>query len=108
MLKIDNNQYKGGKWDASFLGIFELEGDSYRAMSKFVDKPDICKHFPGYLRKKDTWDKLRGHNLTSRQLENIVRKKTDINKGIDYFWYEKDLLNPKIVNNGDNKIEGGC
>ncbi len=92
---IDNNQYKLGKWDASFLGIFELEGDSYKSSVRFFDKADVCKYFPGYLRYEDTWNKLKGHK------ENIVTKKTNINKGIDYFWYEKDLSNAKVESEED-------
>lgn len=82
----NHNQYMEGKWDASFIGIFDLYGDSHSATARFVDRFNVCKYFPGYLRNKDIWDKLRGINLTSRQLENIVARKIDINKGIDYYW----------------------
>lgn len=86
-MNVDGHgQCMGGKWDASFIGIFDLYGDSHNATVRFVDRFNVCKYFPGYLRNKDKWDKLRGRNLTSRQLESIVTRKIDINKGIDYYW----------------------
>lgn len=92
-LNVDKEQQRKyrwhEKWDASILGIFDMNGSGDNSITSFVDRFDLCKYFPGYLRNKDTWDKLRGHNLYHRQFENIVMKKTDINKGVDYFWYER-------------------
>lgn len=83
-----DNVDSSSKMNAKYLGIFETEGSTYKAITRFIDRFDVCKYFPGYLRNKDMWDKLKCHNLNIRQFENIVMKKIDINKGIDYFWYE--------------------
>ena len=74
---------------AKILGIFDTHGYTHKCITRFVDRFDICKYFPGYLRNEKVWSKLRGHGLNNRQLENIAK---NINNGItidDYFWYEK-------------------
>jgi len=75
-----------GKQYASYLGIFDIDG---RGNIRFTDRFDVCKYFPGYLRNKDIWDNLKGHNINSRQFESIASKKIDMNKGVDYFWYKE-------------------
>lgn len=72
------------RYNASFLGIFDVEGLSNNVITKFIDRFDICKYFPGYLRNKDIWDKLKGCNLNGRQFDNIVTGKNDAINRLDY------------------------
>ncbi len=70
---------------AKILGIFDIKGIN-NATIKFVDRFDICKYFPAYLRSKDIWSKLRGRVLNSRQFHNVTTGKSDVVNGIDYYW----------------------
>lgn len=78
------NYNKNAKRDASMLGIFDVEGRVLNAITRFTDRSNVCQYIPGYIRNKETWDKLKGHSLNPRQFESIV--KNGIN---NYFWYEK-------------------
>jgi uncharacterized FlaG/YvyC family protein len=83
-LKIFENNAKS---HASILGIIDLEGGSKNGRNVatiFVNKSNVCQYFPGYIRNKEIWDKLKAHSLNHRQFENIV--KNGIN---NYFWYEE-------------------
>lgn len=80
-----DGQYSGIRF-AKILGIFNTEGHSKKVITEFIDRFDICKYFPGYLRNKEIWNKLKGHNLNTRQFGNIVEGKSDVIKGIDYYW----------------------
>ena len=64
-----NPSYKRGKSHGGQLGIFDLHGNSDR--TEFVDKFDICKYFPGYLRNKENWNSLRTSSFSDSQLRNI-------------------------------------
>ncbi len=80
--------YRPIKSYMSILGIFDVEGSDNNTTTRFVDRSNICQYFPGYIRNKETWDKLKNHSLNSRQFESIV------NNGINnYFWYEEDKNN---------------
>lgn len=87
---------------AKTLGVFDIKGVN-NATIKFVDRFDICKYFPAYLRNKETWDKLRGRSLNSRQFYNVTTGKSDVIRGIDYFWKEKsnddENINVELKNN---------
>lgn len=80
---------KRSKSLAKFIGIFYMEGKKDSAITRLVDRFDICQYFPGYLRNVDTWNNLKGHGLNNRQFDNIVMKGCDTTKGIDYFWYKE-------------------
>ena len=73
------------------MGIFDSYGNNhYNSITKFIDRFDICKYFPGYLRNKEIWDKLRRQNLNSRQFDNVITGKTDVTRGIDHYMNEKE------------------
>jgi len=96
------NYNPSAKSYASILGVFDLEGgSSSNAITRFVDRSNVRQYFPGYLRNKEVWDKLKGHSLNPRQFERIV------NNGIgNYFYYEdkgditieSEQINDKDVN----------
>lgn len=76
---------------AKILGIFDIRGRGNNPTTKFVDRFNICKYFPGYLRNKEIWDKLRGHYLNARQFDNVITGKTDVTKGIEYYFNENTI-----------------
>jgi len=84
------NYQRKAKQNAKILGIFDAEGSTHKVITKFVDRFDICKYFPGYLRNKETWDKLRGLNLNTRQFANIMTGKNDVINGLDYYFNENN------------------
>ncbi len=46
-------------------GIFEIVGTYGTGnLVRFIDKFNICKYFPCYLRNKEQWDGYKGNNLT--------------------------------------------
>lgn len=71
------------KHTAKVLGIFDTSGKGSYVITRFVDRFDICKHFPGYLRNKEIWGKSRRFSLNARQFENIVTGKTDVIRSFD-------------------------
>lgn len=82
------NYQQYAKSYASALGIFDVEGGASNAITRFVNRFNVCQYFPGYLRNKAIWDRLKGHSINSRQFESIVKN------GIgNYFWYEEDKNN---------------
>ena len=57
------------KIKAKYLGIFDTYGNNQNnSITKFVDRFDICKYFPGYL-NKEIWDKLKG---IISMLDNLI------------------------------------
>jgi len=74
------------KFNASSIGIFDVEGASNKnATTRFIDRFNICQYFPGYMRNKEMWDKLKNHSLNPRQFERIIKN------GIgNYFYYEEN------------------
>ncbi len=86
MLKSSKNS---AKQSGKFLGIFDVRGFTKDVITKFIDIFDICKYFPGYLRNKETWNKLKGLNLNNRQFDNIITGKNDVINGLDYYFKEK-------------------
>lgn len=73
-----------------------MKGLSNNIITKFIDRFDICRYFPGYLRNKDTWNKLKGYNLNGRQFDNVVTRKNDVVNGIDYYFHKNDSINNNI------------
>lgn len=77
--EIDRHTYKEfRKHTAKILGIFDTYGKGSYVITRFIDKFDICRYFPGYLRNREIWEKLRRFNLNARQFENVVTGNTDV------------------------------
>jgi len=74
-LDIEEDDKYHGRFNARYLGIFD-ENSQNRI---FVDKFDICKYFPGYIRNKEMWDFLKESKikLNMRRLDAILRRKVD-------------------------------
>lgn len=86
----------------SVLGVFAIEGSTTNAITRFVNRSNICQYIPGYMKNKETWEKLKGHSLNARQFENIVKN------GIgNYFWYEEDK-NSIAVESDKVDFESNC
>ena len=68
-----------GKIPASDLGIFNIVDRSADVITMFLDKFDICKYFPGYIRNKEKWDYLKESRmkLKNNQFEAIVTGKVN-------------------------------
>jgi len=82
--KIDPSTYKDfRKYTAKILGIFDISGKGSYSIVKFIDKFDICKYFPGYLRNREIWEKSRRFGLNTRQFENVITGKNDVIRGFD-------------------------
>ncbi len=92
------------KYLAKVLGIFDVRGSTNRSITIFIDRFDICKYFPGYLRDKEIWERLRGHSLSNRHLDNIIKRKIDITRGIDYYFNNDININNENNQNFNNKI----
>ncbi len=72
-IKDNNTNYRNTKQDLSIIKIFEVIGTHGRGnLVRFVDKFDICKYFPGYIRNKVQWDGYKGNNLTYSTFTMIV------------------------------------
>jgi hypothetical protein len=73
------------KHPSSILGIFDNSGMGQGSITRFVDRFDICKYFPGYVRNQEIWQMLKGLNLNNRQFSNVIMGKTDVINGIEYY-----------------------
>jgi len=49
------NDDRNTKYSLNFIGIIETLENSRKSQIKFVDKFDICKYFPGYVRREKLW-----------------------------------------------------
>lgn len=101
----DISTYVGSKYLAKILGILDIRGYTNSSTTKFIDRFDICKYFPGYLRNKEIWDKLRGRNLNGRQFDNVITGRTDVIKGIDYYFSENSNTNSNKEENIIKEID---
>jgi len=66
-----------------YLGIFDVihsYGNCKGNIVKFVDKFDICKYFPGYIRNKEQWESYRNTNLTHSTFTMIANGSLKFNK----------------------------
>lgn len=72
-----NNDDSSDKRNALNVGIFEIVGNcgngNYVNHMKFVDKFDICKYFPGYLRQEKHWLTYKGNEMDGRTFSNMCR-----------------------------------
>lgn len=61
-------------FEAKTLGLIDLVS-SYRnrSVSKFVDKFDIAKYFPGYIRNEEAWNVFKHRNLSNVELNCLCR-----------------------------------
>ena len=84
-LSVDNIS-SSSKHFLSILGIFDVKGIGPGSITRFVDTFDICKYFPGYMRNQEIWQQLKGLSLDHRQFSNVIMGKTDVIKGIEYYW----------------------
>ena len=70
-----NSDNPNDKLHAISLGIFEVIGNnasgSIGHTAKFIDKFDICKYFPGYLRQEKHWLTYKGNELDGRTFSNM-------------------------------------
>jgi len=61
-------------YEAGYLGIFELvNSGGNRSIMKFIDKFNICKYFPGYLKNKEVWDRYKNYNLSNNQMNDLCK-----------------------------------
>ncbi len=64
-----------------YMGIFDNNGACGREnIVKFVDKFDICKHFPGYIRNREQWESYRNININYGTFISIVSGSLKFNK----------------------------
>jgi len=84
---LDMNTYQDSNSITKFkqytvrLGIFEDAGTyGHSNLIKFVDKFDICKYFPGYIRNKKQWDGYKDNNLTHSTFTMIANGSLKQNK----------------------------
>lgn len=73
-------------FEAGYLGIFELvSSHGNKSIMKFVDKFDVCKYFPGYVRNKEIWNKYKNCNLSNSQINELCSGLYKNNKSLlDY------------------------
>jgi len=75
-LDMNDNEH-GIKSRMVVLGIIEVVGNHIQGRSgnrvKFVDKFDICKYFPGYLRQERHWLTYKGNELDGKTFSNMCR-----------------------------------
>ena len=105
--EYDKNHQRRSKMGAKILGVFDVEGSTHKIITKFVDRFDICKYFPGYLRNKKTWDKLKGRNLNIRQFDSVVTGKNDVINGLDYYFHEGNDMSNNIEDKEINQNQTG-
>ncbi len=71
ILNMNQNYDSHAKYYAGVLKILEMSGITSNSRTKFIDKFDICKYFPGYIRKKEAWDSLKTMTYSDKELKNI-------------------------------------
>jgi len=75
---LDMNVYNiHDKQNLVHIGIFEIVGNYASGQRgnnmRFIDKFDICKYFPGYLRQKKHWLTYKGNEMDGRTVVNMCR-----------------------------------
>lgn len=62
-----NSKNRNDRYYATYLGIFEVISNHNSGKignhMKFVDKFDVCKYFPGYLRREKIWDVYKDREM---------------------------------------------
>lgn len=115
-LKNYNCDNRHTKYHASLLGIFDIEGVTKNAITRFVDRTNICQYFPGYMRNKEKWDYLKESNmkLNSRQFDAIVTGKAnplDWRDIVDGGWDKRSnqrcvqTNQSKLIDSNDKNVE---
>ncbi len=70
-----NNSDPADRRYATCIGVFEIIGNHASGQRghhmKFVDKFDICKYFPGYLRREKHWLTYKGNELDGKTVSNM-------------------------------------
>ena len=82
------NKYGYGrdKFNIQTIGIFDNLGTyGHGYLTKFVDRFDICKYFPGYIRNKKQWESYRDTNINHSTFTSIVNGSLKFSKTLmDY------------------------
>ena len=72
-----NTDNPNDKLYAVHIKIFEFIGNYASGTrgnhAKFIDKFDICKYFPGYLRQEKHWLTYKGNEMDGRTFSNMCR-----------------------------------
>jgi len=55
----------------SHIRIYLRQLGFFEDYNKFVDKFDICKYFPGYMRKEKIWLNYKGNNIGNDMFHNL-------------------------------------
>ena len=81
-LSMNSDDYSHNiKHDLSIIKIFDVVGTHGNGnLVRFVDRFDICKYFPGYLRNKEQWESYRDTNLTHKTYIMIINGSLKYNK----------------------------
>lgn len=74
--------------NSSILGLIEGNGNSKYTRIRFIDKDDISRYFPGYIRRKELWDYLRTHTINHKTFIATIKGEYD---------YLKDYKNQKSI-----------
>lgn len=53
-------------FELNYIGIFNNIGTDN---NEFIDKFDICKYFPGYIRHIEQWNNMKGGRYTISRLK---------------------------------------
>lgn len=83
---LDRNYNSQAKNFASALGIFDVRGGtSNKSKTMFVDKFDICKFFPSYIRNKEFWDSLKSKTFNPSQFSILCEdSKTNCQSKLEF------------------------
>ncbi len=69
-LDMNSSCTKASKSNAERLNIVEMR-TGRDSRTKFVDRFNICQYFPGYLRNKDNWNRIKDSHFTDNQLREV-------------------------------------
>ncbi|MDD2702346.1 MAG: hypothetical protein PHH36_14075 [Sideroxydans sp.] len=68
-MKVDYTA--NSKQYGAYIGIFETVGIAAGSRTRFVDRFDICQYFPGYIRTKDKWNRIKDGHYTDSMLREL-------------------------------------
>lgn len=85
-LHVEDVDMQHEKYYISVFGLFNMEKRSRGSLATFLDKFDIAKYFPGYMRNVETWNTLKGKCIDGKRLDNILKRKYDVSRGVDFYW----------------------
>jgi len=78
-----------------FIGVFD---NISMNKNKFVDKFDICQFFPGYLKHKEVWDRMKGGIFEINTLKSIFHSYVDKNRKIRFLIFRSDIMVDSPIN----------